>query len=76
MSCGDERVQKCIPIVSSWLVYHMENVSMHGIKTNRCPVCVVAPCQLGIIPKTLYDVCDNGHYQRLFQSGNIDRYVH
>ena len=75
MSCGDEKVRKCIPIVSTWLGDHMENVSIHGIKTNRCPVCVVAPSQLGIIPKTPYDVRDHEHYQRLFQAGDIDRYV-
>ena len=53
----------------------MENVSIHGIKTNRCPVCVVAPSLLGIIPKPPYDVRDHAHYQRLFQAGDIDRYV-
>ena len=54
----------------------MENVSIHRIKANRCPVFLVAPSQLGIIPKTPYDVRDHAHYQSLFQAGDIDRYVH
>ena len=75
MSCSDEKVRKSIPIVSTWLGDYMENVSIHGIKTNRCPICVVASSQLGIIPKTPYDVRDHAHYRRLFQARNINRYV-
>ena len=69
MSCGDEKVRKCIPIVSTCCGNHMENVSMHGTKMNLYPVCVVAPSQLGIIPKTPYYVRDHAHYQRRFQAG-------
>ena len=75
MNFRDEKVRNCIPIVSTWLGDHMENVSIRGMKMNRCPVCVVAPTQLGIIPKPQYDVRDYAHYQPLFQAGDIDRYV-
>ncbi|KAF8429990.1 hypothetical protein BGX38DRAFT_1104985 [Terfezia claveryi] len=36
--CGDGKVRRCIPILSAWLADHMENVNIHGIKTNHCPV--------------------------------------
>ena len=68
-------MRTCIPIVSTLLADHMENVSIHGTKTNGCHVCVVAPSQLGIIPKPAYDVRDHAHCQRLFQAVDIDRYV-
>ena len=75
MNCGDEKVRKCIPIVATWLEDHMENISIHGIKTNRCPICVVASSQLGMIPKPPYDVRDHAHYQRLLEAVDIDRHV-
>ena len=61
MNSGDEKVRKCIRIVSTWLGDHMENVSIHEIKTSRCPVCVVPASQLGIIPKPQHDVRDHAH---------------
>ncbi|KAF8416904.1 hypothetical protein BGX38DRAFT_1070840, partial [Terfezia claveryi] len=36
---ADEKVRNCVPILSSWLADHMENVTIYGIKTNRCPTC-------------------------------------
>ncbi|KAF8429879.1 hypothetical protein BGX38DRAFT_1105198 [Terfezia claveryi] len=47
--CGDGKVRRCIPILSAWLADHMENVNIHGIKTNRCPVCILSPRELGIL---------------------------
>jgi len=29
MTCREEKVQICIPVVSSWLADHMENVNIH-----------------------------------------------
>lgn len=53
----------------------MENVNLHGIKTNRCPVCIATPSQLGTLPKTPYRVRDHEDYERLLQAGDIDRYI-
>ena len=58
-----------------WLEDNMADVSIHGMKTNRRPVWVVDPSQLGIIGKPEYDVGNHAHYQSLFQAGDIDRYV-
>ncbi|KAF8435537.1 hypothetical protein BGX38DRAFT_1100220 [Terfezia claveryi] len=46
--CGDENVRRCIPIVSTWLADHMENVNIHCIKVNRCPICKRVEISLGI----------------------------
>ncbi|KAF8430818.1 hypothetical protein BGX38DRAFT_1079218, partial [Terfezia claveryi] len=35
----DKKVYKCVPRLSTWLADHMENVMIHSILTNRCPVC-------------------------------------
>ena len=72
MSCGDEKVRKCIPIVSTWLADHLENVTIHRIKTNRCPICVVTPSELGKVSKRPYRMRDHGQYERLFQVGDLD----
>ncbi|KAF8441926.1 hypothetical protein BGX38DRAFT_1078052, partial [Terfezia claveryi] len=40
MVCCDEKVRKCMPRLSAWLADHMENVMIHGILSNRCPVCI------------------------------------
>ena len=72
MSCGDERVRKCIPIVSMWLADYMENVAIYGITANCCPICMVTPSELGKVPKISYGMRDHGQYERLFQVGNLD----
>jgi len=72
VSCGDKKVRKCIPIVSTWLADHMENVTIHRIKANRCPICMVTPSELGKVPKTPYGMRDHGQYERLFQAGDLD----
>ena len=76
MTCADEKVRNCIPIVSSWLADHMENVNIHGIKTNRCPTCMGTYRHLGIMPNTPYDIRDHADYERLFEAGDIDGYVY
>ncbi|KAF8425788.1 hypothetical protein BGX38DRAFT_1106890 [Terfezia claveryi] len=76
MVCADEKVRKCIPMVSSWLADHMENVNIHSIKTNRCPICTATPCELGTLPKRPYAVRNHIDYQRLFKAGDVDRYGH
>ena len=75
MVCADENVRRCIPILSSWLADHMENVNIHGIKTNRCPICMVSPSQLGMLPKSPYNHRDYADYERLYQAGDSDRYA-
>ena len=75
MVCAEEKVWRCIPIFSSWLADHMENVNIHGIKTNQCPICVVSPSQLGILLKLPYNHRFNADYERLYQVGDSDRYA-
>lgn len=75
VACADEKVRKCIPIVSSWLADHMENVNIHGIKTNRCPICVVPHSELGMLPKTPYSHRDHVDYKKLYKAGDVSRYV-
>jgi len=74
MACSDEKVRKCIPVVSSWLADHIENVNIHGIKTNRYPVCTASQSQVGTLPKTPYAVPKHEDYQSLFQAGDVDGY--
>ncbi|KAF8431494.1 hypothetical protein BGX38DRAFT_1083830, partial [Terfezia claveryi] len=47
MVCCDEKVRNCVPRLSAWLADHMENVMIHGILSNRCPVCIAPPNKFG-----------------------------
>jgi len=44
---ADGKVRRCFPILSAWIADHMENVALHGIKSNVCPKCEVLPGELG-----------------------------
>ena len=37
MDCADWKNRRCFPILSGWIADHMENATLHGIKTNACP---------------------------------------
>jgi len=47
IDCADGKVRRCFPILSAWIADHMENVALHGIKSNVCPKCKVLPGELG-----------------------------
>jgi len=62
-------------MLSTWLTDHMENVNIHGIKTNHCPVCVASPQQLGILQKNLLLCHNHIDYEELYRAGDVKRYV-
>jgi len=47
LDCADRKVRLCFPILSAWIADHMENVALHGLKTNGCPKCEVSTNELG-----------------------------
>jgi len=47
VDCADGKIRRCFPILSGWIADHMENVTLHGIKSNACPKCEVSPEELG-----------------------------
>jgi len=47
IDCADKKVRRCFPILSACIAYHMENVALHGIKSNVCPKFEVLPGELG-----------------------------
>ena len=48
---------------------------MHSIKTNRCPVYIAGPQQLGIPSKNPLAMDDHTAYESLFLEGDMERYV-
>jgi len=44
---ADGKVRRCFPKLSTWMADHMENVVLHGIKSNVCPKCKVLRGELG-----------------------------
>ena len=47
IDCANGKVWRCFPVLSAWIVDHMENVGLHGVKSNSCPKCKVLPWKLG-----------------------------
>jgi len=47
IDCADGKVQQYFPILFTWISDHMENVALHGLKTNAYPKCEVPTHELG-----------------------------
>ena len=76
MICGDGKLRRCIPMLLTWLADYMENVNIHGIKTNRCSVCIASPQQLGILQKHRLLYHNHADYEKLYQARDMGRYVY
>jgi len=63
IDCADGKVRQCFPILSTWIADHMENVALHGLKTNACPKCEVPTDELGTNARS-YRTRDYARYQR------------
>jgi len=46
IDCADGKIRRCFPIMSGCIADHMENVTLHGIKSNALPKCEVPPEEL------------------------------
>jgi len=47
IDCADGKIRRCFPIMSGWIADHMENVTLHRIKSTTWPKCEVPPEELG-----------------------------
>jgi len=63
IDCADGKVRRCFPILSAWVVDHMENVTLHGLQSNACPTYKVPAGELGINIKN-YRARDYVRYER------------
>jgi len=61
IDCADGKVRRCFLILAAWIVDHMENVGLHGIKSNVCARCEVPVVKLGTNMK-VYHVRDYAIY--------------
>jgi len=60
---ADRNVGRCFPTLSAWVADHMENVTLHGLKSNACPTCEVPAGELGTNIKN-YRARDYARYER------------
>jgi len=63
IDCADGKVQRCFPILSAWVADHMENMTLHGLKSNACHTCEVPAGKLGTNIKN-YRARDYARYER------------
>ncbi|KAF8440641.1 hypothetical protein BGX38DRAFT_1205503 [Terfezia claveryi] len=54
MICADGNIRLCFPKLFCWLADHMENTTLHGITSNRCPTCIILTEKLGEYSETSY----------------------
>jgi len=47
IDCVDGKIRRYFPIMLGSIADHMENVTLHGIKSNACPKCEVPRAELG-----------------------------
>jgi len=71
--CCDEKVRKCIPKFSAWLADHMENVMIHGITSNRCPICIAPPDEFGELPDAPYDTRLHPRYDTAYHNSDVEQ---
>ena len=63
IDCNYWKVGRCFPILSAWVADYMENVTLHGLKSNACPTCEVPAEGLGTYIKN-YRARDYARYER------------
>ena len=73
MVCCDEKVRSCVPKLSAWLADHMENVMIHGITSNRCPICIAPPDEFGELPDVPYDTRPHPKYAAAYHNSDVEQ---
>jgi hypothetical protein len=73
MVCCDETIRNCVPKISAWLADHMENVMIHGIFANRCPVCIAPPDEFGQLPNAPYPTRPHPSYAAAYQHSDVKK---
>jgi len=65
IACADGKVWRYFPILSAWSAGHIENGTVHAIKSNVCPKCAVLPWELGTYANSSwawdyarYEICE------------------
>jgi len=70
IDCAHGKVRSCFPILAMWIADHMENVALHGIKSNVCPRWEVPAVELGTNMK-VYPVRDYAIYHHYDYENSI-----
>ena len=68
---ADRKVRRCFPLLFTWIADHMENVALHGIKSNVCPKCEVLPGELGTNANS-HRARDYARYERCERESDSD----
>jgi len=67
IDCANGKVRMCFSILAAWIADHMENVALHGIKSNVCPRWEVPAVKLGtnmkLYPGRDYAIYHNYDYE-------------
>ena len=62
MICADGNVRLCFPKLFCWLADHIENATIHGIASNRCPTCTSSTEALGAYTENGYPIRSHTDY--------------
>ena len=72
IECANGKIRRCFPILSGWIVDHMENVLLHRMKSNSCPKCKV-PTEDPGIPSLRHRATDYNRYDRYQRENETHR---
>jgi hypothetical protein len=71
MVCADGNVRLCFPKLFCWMADHMENATIHGIASNRCPTCTIPTEKLGEYLETLFPTRSHADYDAAYRKSDI-----
>jgi len=66
MVCANKNAQLYFLKLFCWLADHMENATLHGIASNRCPICITPTETLGEHVETGYPIRRHADYHAAY----------
>jgi len=71
MVCSNEKVWNYVPILCGWLADYIENIMIHRISSNRCPIYITPPNEFGELVNPPYASRQHAKYAAAFHHTNI-----
>jgi hypothetical protein len=65
IQCADGKVRRCFPVLAAWVADHLENITLHGIGSQRCPKCEVTADHLGTDSRQLFPLRNYERYKEV-----------
>ena len=71
MACADGKVRLCCHGLFCWLADYMENATIHGIASNRCPICTTHMEKLAQYMASTYPARSHANYVVAYRESDV-----